>query len=404
MPLLGLLLLTLPPVPAAQEGTRVPVAVEGGYGLEDGATLGGADHVWASYDPTRLAFTGWEGSAARWLEHPRRWHSVLRLPADLAPPSDGLTLRATFVELPAAAEALSFDVPGLERPRELLFAAPEGPPRGVVLFFPDTGGSARSLLKPEAWTFAQELLRRGFLVASLAATELVVGDRDGDGKRKWDTVHGRPEKNDDLRVADAARAALEDAGLAPTGTPVFASGIGHGGVFAMIAASSLGWDGAAVWCAGKAGAGYPKRPVPTSMVLVAHERLPYATADKGEKTAALLEQAGLPYRLEVLEASPLRARRLVDRAGWEPERAEAFLEALVANSVLDASGLPLPHPLQVMGRIEHESRNFEMLHELSRGEEERAKAALAQVEVALALHRFSGRPAPEVVDFLESLL
>lgn len=382
-----------------REAVPPSLRVEGGYAetvpLEPGARI----HVWAHLDPHTQVFLGWEGPAAEHLDAPDAWHAVLTVPeAGLAEPQ----LRAR-VAASAAADVQSLAFPGAAGEKTVDYLLPAaGPARALAFFCHDSGARRGALRKVEAWNLALTLAHHGYAVAAINSEEADAQKPGEDGVLRWNGKDDALEQNADMQNLLAARTALIAAGAIAPDADTFAFGQGNGGTFAASAAAVLGWRGAASFC----GPGRRKLlenvAAPTIWIITELNPTIRTAAEGARESQQLLAARAVPALLHVVEPSPLRAERLIERLGMDADVAADLIAIMQVAGLLDERGGLRGTGKAAMTRMQEEKLTFEDLHIWIAEDPARFGDLAAQLEIVSAGHLLTADHALRVHAFFEA--
>lgn len=207
---------------ASSPGVLYPLFVQNGAGSGQYAA-GETVHVFSTLDPAAALFTAWTGDTMP-LASKSEWHTTLVMP------QKAVMISATSE--PRALRLVSDSYAGVSlRTKRLQYQVPTKP-RGLLLLLHGTGGSNRVINGTEMAYVALAALERRYLVVAPDAEEVIAGDLNSDGKIRFDVA--ATTTNVDLRNLNSLMRELVQAGVAPSGLPVFALGVSSGGAFATL--------------------------------------------------------------------------------------------------------------------------------------------------------------------------
>lgn len=397
--MLAIALALLAAAPQAAPPASPTLRVEGGYAEATPLTAGARIHVWAHLDPRTQIFLGWEGSAAEHLDAADAWHAVLTVPAGgLAAPE----LRAHVVRA-AATELQSLPFAGAAGEKTVDFLLPAAHPAQALAFFcHDSGARRGSLRRIETWNLALTLAHHGYAVAAINSEEADSQKPGDDGFLRWNGKDDALEQNADMQNLLAARTALIAAGAIAADADTFAFGHGNGGTFAASAAAVLGWRGAASFCGPGRRKLLEKVAAPTIWIITEQNPTIRTAAEGARESQQLLAARGVPAILHLIEPSPLRVERLIDRLGMDADVATDLIAIMQRAGLLDERGGLRMSGLAAAARMQEEKLTFEDLQIWLAEDPARLGELSLQLELVAAGHLITADHALRVHAFFEA--
>lgn len=371
--------------------------VEGGYSEDLPLAAGAPIHVWAHMDPRVEVFLRWEGSGAEHLDAPSSWHAVFTVPAG---EKREFSLRAKLARVEAA--PLQLEYQGAAGPKTMDYLLPpEGEPRALAFYCHDADARRGGLFKIEAWNTALTLLHAGYAVAAINSEDADAGKPGPDGEMRWNGRDAELDANADMRNLAAAREALIAAGAIGADVPTYAFGQGNGGTFAASAAAVLGWRAAASYCGPGRKQLLEQKHVPVMWVMGTRDYIIRSGTDQARECKKMLEEAGVPVEIHYVEPSPLRAERLIERIGMDPDVATESVAKMSSTGVLDPRGLLLIPGITAWSRVEMEKLAYEDLHIWFAEDQSRVLEFRNQVDLLSGGHAMLADYAARMVEFFE---
>jgi hypothetical protein len=324
--------------PSASSPIERTVTVTGGFGsgsYRPGTTV----HVWSAVSTTSGVARRWSGDATL-LAEPDEWHTSFVMP------ERDVTLLANSTTQTVTLNVETFT--GVTSvPKTVRYHFPPGM-RGVVLFSHGTGGNSDFIQRTEPFPLALALVADGYGVVSTEAEEVVAGDQNGDGRRRWDTRLAA--NNVDLGNLQAMFEGFQRRGLIPAGTPKFALGMSAGGSFSHF----LGTVGATVLASGfpqlrfAAVAGYcadataarsaSLSRTPSAWFMCGAEDNPEVSNVEARANEAAMRARGIPTDYAENPPSPIYDERFTRIDGINRAASRAMVAELRAAGLIDASG------------------------------------------------------------------
>ncbi len=215
--------------------------------------------------------------------------------------------------------------------RDVLFAAPESPPRGLAVLLHGLAESACN------WTDRVEEARVADAALERGLAWVAADSADG----AWDV----DLDSEEVASVDAAIAAIEADGRLPEGLPTLALGHSNGGAFAQIFAVRSRRDVVAVVNAngwGTDALDADESPPPMLFITAENDTIVRPAVVLDAATAA--SERGHDLRIELHVPTPLQPDRFARVPGIDVEASADLVATYDAAGLLDGAGRPAVNP------------------------------------------------------------
>jgi predicted esterase len=302
---------------------RTNIIVTNGSG--DGKYRGqGLTHVWADPPPTGMVFDKWAGDTVL-MQDPLEYHSkVNNLSLDI-------NLNATYKPAPEWE-------PVYETINGSLMASYFPPsPVGLVFHFHGSGGNAIGLFNiTEQRPFADQAVADGYAVVTLTSVNRV--------DAQWNPA-SQVANNPDMQNVQAAIALFISRGWITAETPVLASGISNGGMFAARVSSALNMRAASIFIAPGPANTMAQTTIPTIWSLAQNDSTigPDGNAN-GFLNYQNLISRGISAEFNMNRPSPVYPERFWRIPGLSKTDSQTIQAALKQNGILDGRDYLIANP------------------------------------------------------------
>ncbi len=265
-------------------------------------------------------------------------------------------------------------------------------PRGIVFLFHGTGGSANFATKVETVDMLNHLVADGYGFVSTESTNRTT--------KQWNTQNLSLTSNADLARLSRLYASFVSTGQITSQTPIYAIGMSDGAGFASTFAQAF------------KNAGYP-----VAAIAPAHGQIPAAVRNSGgldvpalftlgandttvdnaqiERQVAELAGRGIPTQIFVEPETNLQIARLLRVPGITSTDANAIFTAGVNAGLWNATG----HRLVSIDTEESALNTLPYPASVTIQEEASVRD---EIDVVLAVHKYSATYAPQTVAFFDA--
>ena len=303
--------------------TSFDVTVTNGYGSGT-YDVGDIVHIWSDHNPNTQVVRTWSGDHDL-LPDAGEWHTSFIMPAR------NVTLQAELNSTPFKWVEAQFD--GRDRTKTVLYYIPPDP-KGFVHITHGTGGSRNLLKRIEPGYIARVLIDAGYGIWATDAEEVDVGDLDGNGKVRWNTLPSAD--NVDFANLTSIAGQFVRGKLIPQGTPNFIIGMSNGGAFSVVAGGALNLNAAVSYCASGVEQVAAVTTTPTAWFLCENDDNEQVDNAKSERNHEALKARGVATELYLHGPSPVYDQRFARIEGIDTETSQAIADELRVNAHVDA--------------------------------------------------------------------
>lgn len=372
--------------------------VQHGYG---GGTYQAGDtvHVWAEEPLDARIFNSWTGDHM-FLEEKTNWHTTLIMP------NQDVTIDANYLNIPANLNYTGRMIKGPYSNKEIFtYFPPKNKLKGVVWFFPGTGGSGRYwVIRTEEKHMLDLLAAKGYGIITMDAEEVSQNkDLNNDGylglQYSFDTIN-----NPDLVNLTFFKNYFIQQGNFDASTPQIAFGFSNGGAFAEIAAGIYNWSCSLTYNTGG------------NDFMAMHSNVPHyqnnSSHDDGASVGATgnidaennyksYQSRNIKSEWHLQQEQPLHAERFARIPGVSLVQASTIFNYIKQNNLLDAANYLTNDPALLQADYEAHPSKYPVLQSLP---QDLVTEIFIQLKVVYTNHLFRSDYDGSAAKFIEDVL